>query len=109
MKWIIKGNSPQSGEFSRDAIASVLVKLPEMETEEPFLLHLQTLTTQDNRAAVEFTSTLKFKDGRTYNNQYHFLIWIDENGKIKEGHEYLCTWTAVHQGIGDDIAKLFAQ
>ena len=108
MQWVIKGNSPQSGAFERDQIAAVLLKLPEMDTEEPFLLHLKTLTTQDDRAAVEFTSTLKFRDGRTYENDYHFLIWVSD-GKITRGHEYLCTWTAVHKGIGEDIAKLMAQ
>lgn len=105
MKWVIKGYSPQSGEFTKDQIASVLVKLPELDAAEPFLLHKKTVTANDDRAAVEFTSTLTFKDGREYKNEYHFLIFV-EDGKIVRGHEYLCTWTAVHNGIGEDIAKL---
>jgi ketosteroid isomerase-like protein len=105
MVWVIKGFSPQSGEFTRDQISSVLLKLPELDTAEPFLLHLKTITANNERAAVEFTSTMKFRDGREYRNEYHFLIFV-KDGKIIRGHEYLCTWTAVHNGIGDDIAKV---
>lgn len=108
MVWAIKGKSPQSGEFSRDQIASVLRLLPKLDPVEPFLLHVENITANDERAAVEFTSTLKLRDGRDYQNEYHFLIFV-KDGKIVEGHEYLCTWTAVHNGIGDDIAKLAQQ
>ena len=103
--WVIKGHSPQSAEMTRDQIVAVQNKLPELDTLTPFKLDLLYITANDERASVEFTSELPFRDGRVYKNQYHFLLFV-ENGKIKRGHEYLCTWTAVHNGIGEDIMKL---
>ncbi|MFZ4602696.1 MAG: nuclear transport factor 2 family protein [Caulobacterales bacterium] len=107
MIWHIRGHSPQSGEYTRDQIVPLLMTLPRLPTTKPFTLDLLNITANDQRASVEFTTDLPFKDGRVYRNQYHFLLFV-ENGKIKRGHEYLCTWTAVHNGIGEDIAKLFA-
>jgi ketosteroid isomerase-like protein len=106
MVWSIRGYSPQSGDYSRDTIAGLLVKLPLLDTVEPFLLHIENITANDERAAVEMISTMKLRSGKEYKNQYHFLLFI-KDGKITRGHEYLCTWTAVHHGIDDEIAKLF--
>jgi len=105
MVWQIMGHSPQSGEYSREVISGLLKMLPKLDTVEPFLLHLKNITANDERAAAEFSSTLTFRDGRQYLNDYHFLFFV-ENGKIKRGHEYLCTWTAVNHGVGEDIARL---
>lgn len=106
MVWCIKGHCPQSGEYSREAISSMLKLIPKLDTVEPFLLHMSNIVADDKCAAVEFTSTLKFRNGKEYANDYHFLLFV-ENGKIKRGHEYLCTYTATHNGIGDEFAKLF--
>jgi len=105
MVWAIKGYSPQSGEYSRELITALLLKIPKMDVVEPFLLHIKNITANDKRAAVEFTSTLKFRDGREYKNEYHFLLFV-EDGKIKRGHEYMCTWTAVHNGVAEDLMKV---
>ena len=108
MVWCIKGYCPQSGEYSREMISSMLKLIPKFDTVEPFLLHVSNMVTNDQCAAVEFTSTLKFRDGREYVNDYHFLLFV-EDGKIKRGHEYLCTYNATHHGIGDEFAKVAAQ
>jgi len=105
MVWCIKGHCPQSGEYSREMISSMLQLIPKFDTVEPFLLHVSNIVSNDKCAAVEFTSTLKFRDGREYINDYHFLLFV-ENGKIIRGHEYLCTYTATHHGIGDEFAKI---
>ena len=104
MVWEIRGHCPQSGEYSREMISALLLKIPKLDVVEPFLLHVQNITAYDERAAVEFTSTMKFRDGRVYKNQYHFLLFV-ENGKIKRGHEYMCTWTAEHNGIAQDLMR----
>lgn len=105
MVWCIKGFCPQSGEYPREMIAGMLKLIPKFDTVEPFLLDVTNLVANDKCAAVEFTSTMKFRDGRVYRNEYHFLLFV-ENGKIKRGHEYLCTYTATHNGIGDEFAKV---
>lgn len=107
MVWCIKGHCPQSGEYSREMISSMLKLIPRFDVAEPFLLHVSNMVSDDRCAAVEFTSTLKFRDGREYLNDYHFLLFV-ENGKITRGHEYLCTYTATHHGIGDEFAKVAA-
>jgi len=108
MVWCIKGHCPQSGEYPREMIAGMLTLIPKFDTVEPFLLHVSNMVCNDECAAVEFTSTLKFRDGREYVNDYHFLLFV-KNGKIVRGHEYLCTYTATHNGIGDEFAKVAAQ
>ncbi|MGD9660169.1 MAG: nuclear transport factor 2 family protein [Porticoccaceae bacterium] len=45
---------------------------------------------EGNKVALEAESYGEFPDGRIYNNEYHFLITI-ENGKIKAVKEYLDT------------------
>ena len=104
MVWCIKGHCPQSGDYSREMISSMLQLIPKFDTVEPFLLHVANMVSNDTCAAVEFTSTLKFRDGREYINDYHFLLYV-KNGKITRGHEYLCTYTATHHGIGEDFGK----
>ncbi|OYU34724.1 nuclear transport factor 2 family protein [Novosphingobium sp. PASSN1] len=105
MVWCIKGRFPQAGEYPREMIAGMLKLIPRFDVVEPFLLHVTNMVADNRCAAVEFTSTLKFRDGREYLNDYHFLLFV-ENGKITRGHEYLCTYTATFNGIGEDFARV---
>ncbi len=47
-------------------------------------------TAEGDRVAVEVESYAKLKNGRIYNNLYHFLVVI-RNGKIHQVKEYLDT------------------
>ncbi len=46
---------------------------------------------EGNKVAVELESYGELDNGRIYNNEYHVLMTIREDGKIGEVHEYLDT------------------
>jgi ketosteroid isomerase-like protein len=48
------------------------------------------ITAEGNRVAVEAESYGEHANGKVYNNQYHFLIEV-QNGKIQAVREYLDT------------------
>jgi ketosteroid isomerase-like protein len=50
----------------------------------------KALTAEGNRVAVEAESYGEHANGKVYNNQYHFLIEV-QNGKIQAVREYLDT------------------
>jgi|TARA_Y100001951_G_scaffold76037_1_gene63114 uncharacterized protein len=52
-----------------------------------------SIISEGNLVAVEAESFAKLKDGRTYNNFYHFLIAV-EDGKVKHIKEYMDTYHA---------------
>ncbi len=51
------------------------------------------VTAEGDRIAVEAESHAKTTTGKTYNNQYHFLM-IVKGGKVHSIKEYLCTMHA---------------
>ena len=61
--------------------------------DEPLHLTPHAFTAEGNRVAVEATSSAK-NNGKVYANTYHMLFVI-ENGKIKNLHEYLDTKKAI--------------
>jgi ketosteroid isomerase-like protein len=50
-----------------------------------------SVTAEGDRVAVEAESHTHLADGRPYENQYHFLIRFDDDGKVLEFKEYLDT------------------
>ena len=50
-----------------------------------------SVTAEGDRVAVEAESHTRLVDGRPYENQYHFLLRFDADGKVIEFKEYLDT------------------
>jgi ketosteroid isomerase-like protein len=53
----------------------------------PFSLTVKGVTAEGDRVAVEAESLGKLRNGRTYNNTYHFLF-LFRDGKIYQAREY---------------------
>ena len=51
------------------------------------------VTAEGDRVAVEAESYAKMKNGKTYQNKYHFLLVV-RDGKIQQVKEYLDTMHA---------------
>ena len=51
---------------------------------------IHTITAEEDRVCLEAETYLKFKDGRVYNNRYHFLFRV-QDGLIVSMKEYLNT------------------
>lgn len=53
-------------------------------------MNVRTITAQDNRVAAEVDGEFKLRDGRSYDNTYHFLFVI-ENGRFVSVREHFDT------------------
>ena len=58
------------------------------------------ITAEDERVAVEISGEADHASGKTYNNQYHFLLRI-KDGKILELKEYMDTQLAAKILLGE--------
>jgi uncharacterized protein len=54
-------------------------------------LKILSVTAEEDRVAVEAEGRGRLVDGRPYENQYHFLLRFDADGKVIEFKEYLDT------------------
>ena len=86
------GTMPISGTRTRDQVAEaargVLGVFP-----EGLKFTIKTLTAEGDCVAIEAESHGRHKSGRTYANQYHFLMRV-RGGKIAEWREYMDTMHA---------------
>jgi ketosteroid isomerase-like protein len=57
----------------------------------PLNLEILSMTAEGDRVAVEAVGRARLVDGRPYENQYHFLMRFDADGKVIEFKEYLDT------------------
>ena len=57
---------------------------------EPARMFINHVTAEDDRVAVEARSEIKMRDGRVFENTYHFL-YILRGGKIIEAREHFDT------------------
>ena len=87
--WWVAGTMPISGTYSKEAFAKLLANIGDAVT-GPILLTPKAFTAEGDRVAVETESLAHTKNGRTYNNFYHFLFEI-RDGKILRIKEYLDT------------------
>ena len=53
----------------------------------PLSLKVHGVTAEGDRVAVEAESHVQLKNGKTYNNTYHFLF-LFRDGKIYQAREY---------------------
>ncbi|MGH7823349.1 MAG: nuclear transport factor 2 family protein [Candidatus Binatia bacterium] len=87
--WWVAGSFPLSGTRDKKGIAELLAAVGEA-CKGPIRLEAKAWTAEGDRVAVEVESFAELKNGRCYNNQYHFLFEV-RGGKIEGIKEYLDT------------------
>jgi uncharacterized protein len=75
----------------------------EMSTKmkKPIVMNLRGMIAEADRVAVQADSYAEMKNGKIYDNAYHFVFTF-QNGKISEVLEYCCTYT-VFEVFGEHI------
>ena len=87
--WWIQGNFPLSGTKSKKEFAAVVAELGS-KIDGGLRVTPKGITAEGDRVAVEAESYAKMKNGKTYQNTYHFLFTV-RDGKIQSVKEYLDT------------------
>jgi uncharacterized protein len=87
--WWLAGNFALSGTRTKQQFAELLGGLGS-KIDGPLTLKVTGVTAEGDKVAVEAESYAKMKSGKTYQNQYHFLITLHD-GKIQAVKEYLDT------------------
>ena len=86
------GSMPFSGTHTKAGVADVKAWLTGVFP-DGLKFTIKAMTAEGDRVAVEAESYGKHVSGKTYNNQYHFLMVILD-GKIHELKEYMDTMHA---------------
>lgn len=84
-----QGGLPMSGEMDKAGIADLMKSVRELVTDRLNMI-IGDWTIEGARVAVEVESQAKLKNGRSYNNLYHYLF-ILSNDKIQTIKEYADT------------------
>jgi uncharacterized protein len=87
--WWVLGNFPLSGTKTKAQFAELIGQLGS-KIDGGLRVTPTGLTAEGDRVAVEAESFAKMKNGKTYQNKYHFLF-IVRDGKIQSVKEYLDT------------------
>jgi uncharacterized protein len=90
--WWVQGNFPLSGTKTKAEFAELVGQLGS-KIDGGLRVTPTGLTAEDDRVAVEAESFAKMKNGKTYQNKYHFLFVVHD-GKIQAVKEYLDTMHA---------------
>jgi ketosteroid isomerase-like protein len=90
--WWIQGNFPLSGTKTKAQFVELLGQLG-AAIDGALSLRVKGVTAEGDRVAVEAESFAKMKNGKTYQNRYHFLCEVCD-GKIQAVREYLDTMHA---------------
>jgi uncharacterized protein len=90
--WWVAGNFPLSGSKTKAQFGELMGQLAP-KIEGALRVTPKACTAEGDRVAVEAESYGKMKNGKTYQNQYHFLF-IVRDGKIQQVKEYLDTMHA---------------
>jgi uncharacterized protein len=90
--WWIQGNFPLSGTKTKAQFVELLGQLG-AAIDGALSLRVKGVTAEGDRVAVEAESFAKMKNGKTYQNRYHFLCEV-RDGKIQAVREYLDTMHA---------------
>jgi ketosteroid isomerase-like protein len=87
--WWVAGNFPLSGTKTKAQFGELVGGLG-AKIDGAMRLTALGLTAEGDRVAVEAESHAKMKNGKTYQNKYHFLFQV-RDGKIQAVKEYLDT------------------
>ncbi len=90
--WWVAGTFPLSGTKTKKEFADLVGGIGD-SVEGSIRLSPKAWTAEGDRVACEVESYAKLKNGRVYNNFYHFLFEV-RNGKIQKVKEYLDTMHA---------------
>lgn len=90
--WWVAGNFPLSGTKTKQEFAELASQIGTMA---PNGIHVTptAFTAEGDRVALEATSYAEMANGKTYQNEYHFLIEV-RDGKVQSVREYLDTMHA---------------
>lgn len=88
--WVAGEIEGISGEKDMKGFREMLSGLSQLTTNGAIRLTPHAWTAEGNRVAVETESYSELKNGRVYNNIYHFVFEI-KNGKIQKVKEFLDT------------------
>jgi ketosteroid isomerase-like protein len=92
VNWWVAGKPeslPAAGDHNKEQITGLLHNMAG-GLKDGLKMTVKTLIAEGDRVALEAESHGELKNGRIYNNEYHFLLTIRE-GKIREVKEYLDT------------------
>lgn len=87
--WWVAGTMPISGTYDKTQFTALLGGVLDACT-GPIRITPKAYTVQGERVAVEAESYTQTRNGRTYNNLYHFLVTV-RDGRIAGVKEYLDT------------------
>lgn len=85
----IPGDWPNAGTFTKAEIAAMVAGATDI-FDGPLEILIHGITAEGERVAVEMESNGRFKDGRPYNNTYHWLFVV-RDGAIRQIKEYTDT------------------
>ena len=87
--WWVAGTLEVSGTHTKAGFRELLSGIA-AECEGPIALTPKSMIAEGNTVAAEVESLAHLKNGRVYNNHYHFLFEVG-GGKIRRVKEYLDT------------------
>jgi membrane protein len=87
--WWVSGGLPVSGTKTKDEYRTV-VATNQAEFPATIAFHVQGLTAEEDRVAVEVVATGDHTNGKRYNNHYHAMFTI-RGGQIVAANEYMDT------------------
>jgi len=90
--WWVQGKFPLSGTKNKKEFAELVGQLG-ANIDGGLRVTPKGITAEGDRVAVEAESYAKMKNGKTYQNTYHFLFTV-RDGKIQAVKEYLDTMHA---------------
>lgn len=88
--WVAGGIEGISGTNSRDALRHTLEAIASLSKTGAIVLAPSAWTIEDERIAVEANAYAELRDGRVYDNSYHF-VFVVVGGYIQEVKAYLDT------------------
>lgn len=83
------GTNPSVGTLSKEKVGRLFHRMVD-QMKGGLRMTVKSLVAEDNKVAVEVESYGELKNGRVYNQEYHFLMEFRE-GKISVVREYLDT------------------
>ncbi len=92
--WMVMAKPPMGGVRTKAELLQGLARIT-ARFEAPTKFRVTGVTAEGDRVAVETEGYAKLKNGKTYENLYHFLFVI-RDGKIQTGKEY-CDFHHAHE------------
>ncbi len=95
--WTVMARGPMGGTRTKADLVKMIGQ-NSARFDGPIRLNVTGMTAEGDRVAVEAEGYAKLKNGKVYQNLYHFLFII-RDGKIQAGKEY-CDFHHAHEVFG---------